>query len=83
MTINTPYANQLLINRPKPSDGGTYTCKATVEGETQELQATISFVGESFSSHKDICSAIKKACMLKKARGCEQSVALVLDLKPA
>ena len=50
MTINTPYATQLLINRPKQSDGGHYVCKAEVDGESQEISAEISFVGESASS---------------------------------
>lgn len=46
MTIHTPYSVQLLLNRPKVSDGGEYVCKADVEGEQQEVSASLSFVGE-------------------------------------
>lgn len=44
MTIHTPYSNQLLINRPKTTDGGVYTCRAEVDGSKQESEANISFV---------------------------------------
>ncbi|KAF1745744.1 hypothetical protein GCK72_022191 [Caenorhabditis remanei] len=44
MTIERTYSNQLMINRPKISDGGKYTCKTEIHGETQEVSAEISFV---------------------------------------
>ncbi|CAB3400649.1 unnamed protein product [Caenorhabditis bovis] len=44
MTIERTYSNQLMINRPKTNDGGKYTCKAEIYGETQEISAEISFV---------------------------------------
>lgn len=34
-----------MINRPKISDGGKYTCKTEIQGEQQEVSAEISFVG--------------------------------------
>ncbi|CCD68929.1 NCAM (neural cell adhesion molecule) homolog [Caenorhabditis elegans] len=44
MTIERTYSNQLMINRPKISDGGKYTCKTEIQGEQQEVSAEISFV---------------------------------------
>lgn len=44
MTIERTYSNQLMINRPKISDGGKYTCKTEINGESQEVSAEISFV---------------------------------------
>ncbi|CAI5455042.1 unnamed protein product [Caenorhabditis angaria] len=44
MTIEKPFSNQLLINRPKTTDGGKYTCVAEIQGEKQELIADVSFV---------------------------------------
>uniref|UniRef100_A0A1I7U7I7 Immunoglobulin domain protein n=1 Tax=Caenorhabditis tropicalis TaxID=1561998 RepID=A0A1I7U7I7_9PELO len=44
MTIERTYSNQLMINRPKISDGGKYTCKTEIGGEQQEVSAEISFV---------------------------------------
>ncbi|CAD6188947.1 unnamed protein product [Caenorhabditis auriculariae] len=44
MTIERTYSSQLMINRPKVSDGGQYFCKADVNGEEQEISATVSFV---------------------------------------
>ncbi|ETN71363.1 immunoglobulin domain protein, partial [Necator americanus] len=43
MTIYKTYANQLLINRPKITDGGDYVCKAEVNGEEQQTTVRISF----------------------------------------
>lgn len=44
MTIERTYSSQLMINRPKISDGGKYTCKTEINGERQEVSAEISFV---------------------------------------
>ncbi|CAL2052827.1 unnamed protein product [Caenorhabditis brenneri] len=44
MTIERTYSSQLMINRPKISDGGKYSCKSEIEGATQEVSAEISFV---------------------------------------
>ncbi|PAV64768.1 hypothetical protein WR25_26256 [Diploscapter pachys] len=44
MTIERPYSNQLMINRPKISDGGDYECRVDINGEKQEVSADISFV---------------------------------------
>ncbi|UMM38738.1 hypothetical protein L5515_016103 [Caenorhabditis briggsae] len=44
MTIERTYSNQLMINRPKISDGGKYTCQTEIHGEKQEISADISFV---------------------------------------
>uniref|UniRef100_A0A0K0D7K1 Ig-like domain-containing protein n=1 Tax=Angiostrongylus cantonensis TaxID=6313 RepID=A0A0K0D7K1_ANGCA len=43
MTIYKTYGNQLLINSPKISDGGAYTCKADVSGQLHETTVLITF----------------------------------------
>lgn len=53
MTIERTYSNQLMINRPKTSDGGKYTCKAEIHGEEQDVSAEISFVGR-LKFHKQL-----------------------------
>ncbi|VDM58170.1 unnamed protein product [Angiostrongylus costaricensis] len=43
MAIYKTYGNQLLINSPKISDGGAYTCKADVSGQLHETTVLITF----------------------------------------
>ncbi|CAP28018.2 Protein CBR-NCAM-1 [Caenorhabditis briggsae] len=74
MTIERTYSNQLMINRPKISDGGKYTCQTEIHGEKQEISADISFVGKWFdvqipqnSSMYKTSNTLKRELVLKSS----------------